>query len=65
MTKKIPLSVRPLSYFEHMERKADPRTAQWDVVEWPEPIEVKEHRSSKAHWDFRKAWSNRLRKESK
>lgn len=62
---RTPITQRPLSYFEYNERKADPRAVQLDVVEWPEPIEVKEHRSSKAHWDFQKAWSNRLRKESK
>lgn len=63
--KRTPITQKPLSYFEHNERKASPKAVHLDVVEWDPPIEVKEHRSSKAHWEFRKAWSNRLRNESK
>lgn len=63
--KRLPLTTKPLSYFEHMERKADPKIAQYDVLEWPEPLEVKEHKSAKDEWNFRKAWLNRIRGESK
>jgi hypothetical protein len=61
MIKKPPITQRPLSYFEHNERKADPRAVHLDVLEWPEPIEVKEHKSNIALWNFRKAWTNRLK----
>lgn len=62
---KPPITQCPLSYFEHNERKSNPETVQLDIIEWPEPVEVKEHTSAKDEWAFRKAWLNRIRGNSK
>ena len=64
-TKPKLMAGKAVSYFEHMERRADPKIVHYDVIEWPEPVEVKEHKSARDEWSFRKAWLNRLKRESK
>jgi hypothetical protein len=49
------------SYFEHNEKKSNPNVIALDVIEWPEPIEVKESDSDAARWNFRINWLNRIK----
>lgn len=53
--------VRSPSYFEHNEQRGDSKVVALDVIEWPEPIQVKESDSDAARWNFRIKWYNRIK----
>lgn len=68
MKKKAPLTTKPLDYFQHNERKHNPRTVALDVVEWTptsikaEPaIAVKETANKRFIERAKRAWNRRLK----
>lgn len=64
-SKRPKLTVAPPDYFTFNERQADARATSLDIIEWDEPIEVKESTNSFALAAVRDAWLKSIKESNK
>lgn len=69
-SKPLKLTVRPVSYFEHIERQHNPRATAFDVIEWTEgppspPVVVEETDNPWLIAKVKRLWQNRIKESHK
>lgn len=68
--KKIPITTKPLDYFQHQERKHNPRVVALDIVEWESTpvasnIQVKESRDKRLIARAKRKWEKHIKESQK